>query len=252
MPAPAYINQTDSSFAATASTTYSHTVTADTSLLVVCAQCSDTGSAVNPAISVATYGGVNLTLAGATQSNNSNNRHSTALYYMLNPPVGAANVVTTWDQAVVQGRTQAMNVSGANKFDSNGTDNVVTPLQVGLNTTGPSFMVGTLTAIRAGATTFTWSADVVEVQDTQPNTNFFFATGYRHGAAAESYTFTATPSATLLTGALCVGSWVGVALPVFKRRTRFFTPAFYRPEKKQLVLPQKRSLIIPDSYKKAA
>lgn len=53
---------------------------------------------------------------------------------------------------------------------------------------------------------------------------------------------------------ITAGSWepATYALPPFRRRTRFFTQRFYRPEPKKLELPKPRSLILPNSYKRAA
>ena len=53
---------------------------------------------------------------------------------------------------------------------------------------------------------------------------------------------------------IAAGSWQAstFAPPPFRRRTRFFTQRFYRSEPKKLELPKPRSLILPNSYKRAA
>ncbi len=72
-----------------------------------------------------------------------------------------------------------------------------------------------------------------------------------NAASEDPGTFTATTSSN---GAntVAVKPVTAVAPPPFRRRTHFFTRAFYRPEPKMLELPRPRSLILPNSYKRAA
>lgn len=206
---PAYINHTAGSNAATASTslTFSHTTTAATGVLAVLVTGYDNGAGGTPAFSGnQTFDGAAMTAGPSIGSGNGGFESISAIYYLAAPGAKTANVVITFSANQLI-RVQAVNLANVSALDVSGTDAVITPLEVALNTTAASVMVGVGSAIKATAPTFTYSAGVVEILEDTSTTNFTFAASYRDGTAAESYTFTMTPNAALIAGNLAVAAF---------------------------------------------
>lgn len=207
---PAYLNHTAGSNAGTASTslTFSHTTTAATGMLVVLVQGADNGAGGTPTFSGnQTFDGVAMTAGPTAMNGNSGYETRSAIFYLAAPGAKTANVVITFSANQLI-RVQAVNISNATALDTSGTDDVVTPLQVALNTTAPTVMFGVGWGLQAPAPTFTWSTGVVEIQDSTASlVNQAVGAGYRDSAAAESYTFIMAPSAPLVVGNLAVAAF---------------------------------------------
>lgn len=208
---PAYINQTDQALDPAISTTFSHTTTSDTSLLVVIAHGYDGGSGGAPAVSSVTFDGQSLTQAASATAANSSHDVTSAIWYLASPPQKTANLALSWNINVL-GYVQAINVANASALDVTGTDVTPSPLSVGITTTAATIMFGAGMAIQAPAPTLTWSSGVVEIADRIASSqaagpNVRFGAGYRQSTAAESYSFQMTPSTAVLAGNLAVAAF---------------------------------------------
>lgn len=87
---------------------------------------------------------------------------------------------------------------------------------------------------------------------TAEGTQRYHAMSAQSLSAETGRTITSTGTAGTFRGITAISFSPAAANPIFRRRTRFFTPSFYRPEKKKFLLERPRSLIVPNSYKKAA
>lgn len=205
--APFLIGSVNSSAFTSNTKTLSHTTTADTAGLIVLVHGYDYGAGGTPTLTSVTFDGVSLTPDVSVVSAYSNYDCRTAVCRLFSPGAKTADVVVTFSAGVSFGSVQVFNVGSVSALDTSGNDTTVTPLQVALTTTAPTIQFGAAMGILSGTPTFTWSTGVVETLDASPSVNFAYAAGYRLGAAAESYTFVATPNATLLAGNLAVAAY---------------------------------------------